>query len=154
TIAAKGDNTPDQPHRRSYILWEPDRVAIVPRACLEQLAAVATASQQPHGQQHRDSQQSSSFDLQRFIADHLLVRRDAPWGDGHKWIIACPWNRDHDDGAAYLLRLGNGAIAAGCHHNSCAGKDWHALRELYEPKADRQHAAGTPPRAGINSFSF
>src|SRR5207244_3408139 len=28
---------------------------------------------------------------------------------------------------------GNGAIAAGCHHNGCADKDWHALRDVYEP---------------------
>ena len=36
------------------------------------------------------------------------------------------------------MQLANGAIAAGCHHNGCAGKDWHALRDRYEPGWDAQ----------------
>ena len=42
-----------------------------------------------------------------------------------------PWNPEHTNRAAYLVQFASGAIAAGCHHHGCAGKDWHALRRLY-----------------------
>jgi hypothetical protein len=35
--------------------------------------------------------------------------------------------------AAYIVQHANGALAAGCHHNGCAGKSWSALRDLVEP---------------------
>jgi hypothetical protein len=44
---------------------------------------------------------------------------------------------EHHDGAAFVVQLGNGAVQAGCHHNSCSW-DWHALRahcESAQPNA-------------------
>ena len=44
----------------------------------------------------------------------------------------CPWNPAHGRDA-YVHQLPNGAISAGCHHASCAGKDWHDYRAAKEP---------------------
>ncbi|MCX6693023.1 MAG: hypothetical protein NT074_00470, partial [Methanomicrobiales archaeon] len=46
----------------------------------------------------------------------------------------CPFSMAHKDGA-YAIQFGNGAIFAGCHHNSCGGgqQRWQELREKYEP---------------------
>jgi hypothetical protein len=77
----------------------------------------------------------STFDLTGWIHTHDLdVAGPTDWQGGQRWIFrVCPWNSDHTNRAAYLVRLKNGAIAAGCHHNGCSGKDWYALRDLLEP---------------------
>ena len=47
----------------------------------------------------------------------------------------CPFSDAHKDGA-YAIQFDNGAIFAGCHHNSCGGgkQRWHELRERFEGK--------------------
>ena len=63
-----------------------------------------------------------------------MVASTSPWQNGRKWILnPCPWDPSHTDRAAYLVQHASGALAAGCHHNGCAGKDWAALRALVEP---------------------
>lgn len=44
TMAAKGDGTPDRPHRRSFVINIPDILTPVPRALLEALAAEITVA--------------------------------------------------------------------------------------------------------------
>src|SRR5829696_10477284 len=80
------------------------------------------------------------FDLAAWIGEHgVSVKREGPWGrDGYRWVLEeCPWN-GHADNAAYIVRFAGGAIAAGCHHNSCQGYDWRDLREHYEPGSYEQ----------------
>ncbi|MAG37625.1 MAG: hypothetical protein CL878_15430 [Dehalococcoidia bacterium] len=133
TLAAKGDSTDDRPHRVAKLLDVPEQLGIVPRAELEQLAAMApeqtTAEAGPATSGRRD------FDLDEWIAQHgLPVVSSGLWQDGRKWVLnPCPWNADHTNRAAYIVEFANGAIAAGCHHNGCADMDWPALRDLYEP---------------------
>src|SRR5206468_1717626 len=44
----------------------------------------------------------------------------------------------------------NGAIAAGCHHSGCQGKDWHALRDAVEP-GWRDRRGSTPFSTGARN---
>ena len=85
------------------------------------------------------------FDLEGWIRERgVPVKREGPWQrDGYRWILEeCPWNR-HADNAAYIVRFANGAITAGCHHNSCQGYGWRELREHYEPGTyERQDLIG------------
>jgi hypothetical protein len=136
TTNRKGDGTPDRPHRTARLLTVPDPRVKVPRDCLEGLAAMLP--QEPKRDPVRNGHMftESGFDLARWITDHGLdVAFDGPWnGGGHRWILeTCPWNEDHTNRSAYILRLPNGAISAGCHHNGCQGKGWRDLRGMYEP---------------------
>lgn len=133
TLACKGDSTPDRPHRLARMLDVPDELAPTPRELLEKLAALAP--EEPKAEQRQSYTGYGAFDLGRWIADHTLaVRGPSPWQGGRKWIFStCPWNADHTNHAAYLIQFASGAIAAGCHHNGCYGKDWHALRDVIEP---------------------
>ena len=108
---------------------------VVTRDLLEEVAslkpavppAVVKPSRNGHGE----------FDLEAWIENQgIKVRREGEWGQGgYRWVLEeCPWN-GHADNAAFIVRLPGGAIAAGCHHNSCQGKDWRGLREHYEPDA-------------------
>lgn len=131
TIACKGDNTPERPHRRSKMLHVPDPIQLVPRDRLEALAAMLP--QAPPAE--RKAASGQPFDLERWLAEHALpVSRVGAWGGGRRWVLSvCPWNPEHTDRAAYIVQFPNGAIAAGCHHNACRGKGWHELRDAVEP---------------------
>jgi Protein of unknown function (DUF3987) len=134
TMACKGDNLPERPHRLAQLLDVPTPVEIVNRAQLEALAALVP--EPPQTLARSGHQGRGSFDLDKWIADHgvPVVSRGA-WGSGgSRWILnPCPWNSAHTNKSAFIVQLASGAIAAGCHHNGCSGHDWHALRELYEP---------------------
>lgn len=79
---------------------------------------------------------AGGFDLQRWIEKYnLFVVCTGEWNGGKKYILnPCPWNPDHTNRAAYIVQFANGKIAAGCHHNGCADKNWHSLRDIYEPE--------------------
>jgi hypothetical protein len=71
-----------------------------------------------------------------------------PWQGGRKWTFPiCPWNSEHRNRSAYIVELRGGALDAGCHHNGCAGKDWYALRDLYEPGWREGDQRRTPARS-------
>ena len=61
----------------------------------------------------------------------------------------CPFSYAHKDGA-YAIQFANGAIHAGCHHDSCGGgsQRWQELREKYEPGKKRPVSNRTAPRPG------
>lgn len=154
TETAKGDDVPDRPHRIASILRapEPQDLETCPREVLKGIAAIVPVEppRQPRGSV------ASDFDLEHWIAEHNLdVGPPKPWKDGMKWIFnVCPWNPEHDDDDAYLVRHGSGAIAHGCQHNGCADKRWQDLRELYEPRLQatgqqrHEEPADTPSEGG------
>ena len=127
TLAAKGDNTPDRPHRHAKLLEVPPRIEVVSPELLAQLAAMVPTAP-------KEQSTKSSFDLAAWISDHKIpVIAKAPWNGGRKWILnPCPWNPEHTNRSAYIVQLAGGAIAAGCLHASCTGKDWAALRALFD----------------------
>src|SRR2546425_4991259 len=97
---------------------------MITREQLEKLASmIPTATEHRRTRNERDA-----FDLEAWIrahADGLHVVKEKPWNGGRMWIMnPCPWNADHTNDSAFIVQFANGAIAAGCHHNSCAGKDW------------------------------
>ena len=149
TTARKGDPMPDRPHRVARILEEPETLVPVAVEALEALASeisggTAAAASGPCGRtQAGQRSETNSFDLQQWIQKSGLdVARSEPWNGGTRWILrACPWNSEHRNQSAYIVQLPSGAISAGCHHNGCRDRDWHALRDLVEPSwRDRRRA--------------
>jgi len=131
TLACKGDNTEERPHRKAKILNAPDEVHAVPP---ELLLALADSLPPPPARPAPGN--GPAFDLPSWIVEHRLsVASEGKWdGSGHKWILSpCPWNAEHTNRAAFIFQFANGAIAAGCRHDGCAGHDWASLRKLMEP---------------------
>jgi hypothetical protein len=144
TVAGKGDSIPERPHRLAQLLAVPDTIVAVPVEQLESLAAMAPPAATSGQRTGTTTAGDPAFDLDAWIARHgLPVVQTGPWQDGRKYILnPCVFNPDHTNRAAYIVRFGNGAIAAGCHHNGCQGKGWRDLRTLYEPEyAERGHAS-------------
>jgi AAA domain-containing protein len=142
TMNRKGDDIPNRPHRLTRLLTVPERITPVPRELLEALARSARQPEEPRLVGRAGNGQP--FEIEQWIATHGLdVSGPCPWGKGRKWIFpVCPWNTDHRNRSAYIVENVSGAIAAGCHHNGCHGKDWPALRDLVEP--GWQEPRGTP----------
>ncbi|MBI3467838.1 MAG: hypothetical protein HY000_32920, partial [Planctomycetes bacterium] len=136
TLNAKGDSTEERPHRLAGLLEVPTTLATVSCEQLETLAAMLPSEEQADSRQHV-RRTKTDFDLERWIEDHgLPVVAKKTWQGGRIWLLnPCPWNAEHNNRAAYVGQLANGAIAAGCHHNGCRGKGWPDLRALYEPEA-------------------
>jgi hypothetical protein len=90
TLAAKGDSTPDRPHRLARIVAAPEAVTVAPRNLLEQLAALAprpepkgtkskAASDSDWAAPVRDGvEQGQRNDAVARLAGYLFRRRPAP----------------------------------------------------------------------------
>jgi len=130
TLSVKGDDTRERPHRRSSLEAMSQGLRVVGVSLLHDLAALAPKPQT------ETLARSGQFDLQDFISrGNLQIARVRPWQGGmlHE-LEACPFDPEHKR-TARIIAFANGALAFGCFHNSCQGRDWHALRELVEPGA-------------------
>lgn len=131
SLARKGDHTDDRPHRHSQLLDIPEQLEPVPIEILEK------TTEEPENESITVpgiSPGAHEFNLESWIAHHGLdVSGPKAWKNGRKWVLReCVWNQDHRDGSAFIIQFQNGAISAGCLHNSCRGKEWSDLREVVE----------------------
>jgi hypothetical protein len=133
----KGDSTEDRPHRTARILSAPERLQVVPAELLESLASDSPI-EQPAKHEHNSHAGGMAFDIDAFI-DHngfALAGPDAYQG-GRKWTFNHSPMCDHHGDGPFLIQFANGALSAGCHHDSCSWT-WHDLRAKYEPKQERR----------------
>lgn len=144
TLTAKGDSTKDRPHRWSRIISVDAPLGIVSEPLLQQLATLAPAQSIAE-----EPRMIAAFDIDAWLERHGLNATKCAWKGGWRWKLErCPFSDAHIDGA-YVVQFANGAISAGCHHNSCKHKTWRDLRTLYEspeavapirpPDLDLQH---------------
>ena len=141
TLTAKGDSTAARPHRWSRIIEAGEPEATV---ALEQLAALAELAPRELVEEPVPSN-TSHFDVDNWLQAHGLQAKRSPWNGGWRWKLDdCPFSHAHSDGA-YVVQLTNGAISAGCHHNSCQGKGWRELRALVEGREHASALSAPPP---------
>jgi hypothetical protein len=135
SLARKGDNIAERPHRRSRILELPPALACVPGELLERLTGPAPASAStpaitapdaaaPVLEKYRPvlgSSPGDAFDVPAWLDKHgLVVSKTAPYEGGYKWILqCCPFNPTHTGGCAVVIQRPNGRIGFKCQHNSC-----------------------------------
>jgi P4 family phage/plasmid primase-like protien len=133
TMVMKGDNMPDRPHRMSEIIHMPDTLEPVATSILQSIGHQLPEPPEPTPYTGGNN---GHIDGATWLARYSIpILREKPWQGGTLWTIACQSDPTHNHGEAYLLQMGGGALKYECKHNSCAGKDWHWLREKYEPAA-------------------
>jgi len=146
TLAAKGDNTEERPHRPSKILKTPVRVVVT----AEQLHALVDELQREKpAQAEQLASRNGMFDVDGLLSRHAVkVKERSTEPDGTiKWLLKeCPFNRDHVDGEAALFLYPDGRLGFHCFHNSCTGKHWKDFRWHFEPERRT-----TPPRVDLQS---
>jgi hypothetical protein len=119
TMARKGSNTDDRPHRMAKIMDAPETVEAVSREQLERLAAIlpeVEPSKSTNGQ---------TFDPAKYAEEHgARVTRTKNWNG---WQIAildeCPFDSSHSRGKACLMVHQSGARKFACKHDSCKDND-------------------------------
>lgn len=137
TMARKGDRTSERPHRMAKILEAPAELVTVSKQQLEALAAMIPKAE---AKTDKGKANSSGFDPKQYAEAHgAHVLRVDTWVDkeGGKWELAileeCPFDSSHNRGEARIGVRQDGKRTFRCFHDSCQGKDWQALKDLWEP---------------------
>lgn len=149
-------------HRTSEIVQSPyemfDQFEAVGEVELRDLIEFGESTSGGGGGGRPKRQQNSSgyvFDLEGFISEHGIdVVRIEPLQDGgQRYLLQrCLFDESHDKpGVAALIRAGGGGIGYKCQHDSCSGKSWRDVRELFgdtkkKPKSRKSQAAKGPSK--------
>lgn len=151
TPARKGDSTATRPHRMARLLEVPAVLETVPREKLEELVAMLPRSKGPAKSIAEPRAPSSGFNLVQYAEAHgATVLRVESWTDneGGRWDLAilseCPFDSSHNRGEARIGVREDGKRTFGCFHDSCKGRDWHALRNLWEPERPSKPGSEVP----------
>lgn len=135
TLAQKGANSPERPHRMSRIISVPEELKVNEKAKLEWLASFYPEEEQPivrFCNQH----QSGSFDIEEWLNKYGVRYKAKPWKDGMKYVLdECPFNPEHKYPDSCITRRSNGKLGFVCFHNSCQKYEWRDVRMKYEPDA-------------------
>lgn len=144
TLNAKGDDTPDRPHRVARLLHVPDPLDIVSHGELAALAAEVPAAEPVA------TRRGGKIDLELFLLALKIPHDDGrPFADQGTLfrLHRCPFSEDHVDGA-YAIRWKSGAVVVKCHHHRCVGRGWADLRDAHPAAAAEAGATGYPERKG------
>ena len=132
TLAQKGRNTQERPHRMSRIISTPNTIDYAKPELLEQLAA-----ELPETINKRPVHDERGFDVETWLEQNgIRIDSVKEWKDATKYVLAeCPFDSNHKAPDSAVIKMQNGALAFKCLHNSCRGRDWHELRLKFEPDA-------------------
>ncbi|MDD1730417.1 MAG: hypothetical protein LUQ50_15285 [Methanospirillum sp.] len=153
TTSRKGDDLLDRPHRRARIIEGcgerqlvrvSDLVSLITENsdALKDPSGNATMPMK-HGTERKSDDrvqsarqgESSVSDLGSWLTRYGLSYTSKPYQGGTLFSLdSCPFSDAHHDGA-FAIQFENGAIFAGCHHDSCGGgqQRWPELRAQFEP---------------------
>lgn len=134
TLAQKGSNTDQRPHRMSCITGSMAEIKPTDKKYLEKLCELYP--KEPDKPQRYNNYNPGEFDLEEWMSKYGLRYEKKGFADGAKYILEhCPFDRNHKGKDACIFRSRSGAIGFHCFHNSCAGKTWQDVRVLFEPDA-------------------
>jgi hypothetical protein len=134
TLACKGDDTPERPHRLSRLLQVPDRGrdTLVSK---EQLEAVAKAPEPPRTATPNPAVQGKLSSPVDFFHRHQIRFEEPPAKEGKTTYVltdGCVFDPSHKGkDAAIIVR--DGKWGYHCFHNSCSQKTWTDFRKHFEP---------------------
>ena len=135
TVKRKGSDIPEQPHRLSRLVHVPEPLQPTDWQTLAGLVDPYPGNQQPA----QPSDDGSTRDIEQLLEQRQLEHnRDDNYQTASgevatRWVLTvCPWDSAHNDNAAWVIQFPNGAIAAGCQHDGCSGKNWQALKQLWQ----------------------
>lgn len=142
SMARKGANTEERPHRLSKIVKVPKQIKVTDTKHLEWLASELPEPEKPARIQ---KSRPKEFDIEQWLSDHSVgVYKTTHTTDGAtKYILEqCPFDGSHRAPDSMVIVQQTGQIGFRCLHNSCSGKTWQDMRLLYEPDAyDDKRAA-------------
>lgn len=141
TLAQKGSDTPERPHRMSRIIMIPDVIKVTDISYLDKLAKIYP--DEPEKPQSYNGYSPGTFDLEAWMQKYNIgYKVDGNSDHGVKYILDhCPFDESHNGKDAVIFKSPKGAIGFHCFHNSCQGKTWKDVRLLFEPNAYEKREA-------------
>ena len=142
TVARKGSDTPDCPHRMARILWDKSpqksKLACVKKGLIEKLAEPVKHAKK--NKQEEYLYKDGRFKLEAWLDKHKdklkLVSNDPRKitdPNAEAWALkTCPFHIDHINNS-YIYRLENGALVFKCFGDRCKDVHWPEFREKIEP---------------------
>ena len=134
TLAQKGSNTQNRPHRFAKIDGEIKDLKQTKKIYLEKLAEEIEEEEiKPAQYNHYNP---SEFDIEEWMGRHG-IRYTTKEGSGYiKYVLdECPFDLNHKAPDSMILKQPSGAIGFKCLHDSCQGRGWRDVRVMFEPDA-------------------
>lgn len=134
TLAQKGFNSPEYPHRMSSLVTDDvSEITVNRKAYLEKLCSYYPQEEKP---QKYNNYRPRDFNLEDWLMRYGIRYEKTSYSDGYKYILeSCPFDSNHKGKDACLFQSRSGAIGFHCFHNSCSDKTWRDVRLLFEPDA-------------------
>ena len=134
TLAQKGSNSEDRPHRMAIIDGSVKEVKQTEKIYLEKLACEIPEEEVKPAQYNRYA--PNEFDIEEWMNRHSISYKEERDVTSTKYILReCPFDSNHKGKDAMIFKMPSGAIGFKCFHNSCQGKTWQDVRRLFEPDA-------------------
>jgi len=137
--SVKGDNSPERPHRWSCIKKIPDEIVSMSIDAITRVLDALPKPDDTNDTQMTNCDNVEGFDIEKWLVDAQLglasIKEVTINGNDAKIYVldVCPWNNEHTNHTARIIKFKNGGISAGCFHDSCSDKNWHSLRDIVEP---------------------
>ena len=134
TLAQKGSDTAERPHRMSGIEYVPKVINAINPSYIDKVNNIIP--DKPDTPQKYNNYHGEKFDLVAWMQKHGLHYKAMGASDGTKYILDhCPFDESHKGKDAMIFQGNNGAIGFHCFHDSCSDKTWRDVRILFEPDA-------------------
>ena len=135
TMAQKGINSEERPHRLSKIVRIPTEIKPLESAYIKKICNIVKPQDQTKPNKY-NNYTTSDFDIEDWMNKYGINYTAYSYGSGTKYCLEhCPFDEGHTKKDAAIFKRNNGAIAFKCLHNSCADKTWQDVRRLFEPDA-------------------
>lgn len=134
TLAQKGSDTEERPHRMSKLLYVPKSITPIDVAYIDSVNSVIP--ERPDTPQQYNNYNGETFDIESWMQKYGMHYKKVDVTDGTKYILDhCPFDESHKGKDAMIFRGRSGAIGFHCFHDSCADKTWKDVRIMFEPTA-------------------
>src|ERR1700721_816215 len=144
SLAAKGADTLERPHRHSRIQRSPANLDTVTRTQLEALAKSATSTKSTSARTENAVQTTliAPEKIEEFLNwGGIAVRSSDDYEGGTRWVLEqCYFNPKHNRGEVCVIQYQHGGLKYHCFHQSCTENRWEEFRAAVEQaKGERFH---------------
>lgn len=143
TLAAKGDSTPERPHRIAEVMSSGEGIVTIEQ--LKALAESQTAASTPETAPAFTGTGLGHVTITPEKIEAFLDHHGIEHGmfEGNKWILTggCPFNPDHKstgDKIAAVFLMDTGIPGYHCFHASCANNGWKQFRAQVEQTSGKE----------------
>ena len=133
TVAHKGPNTEQTPHRLSFIKHCPAEITPIRTEYFEKIVS-AFKSPVKVAEKYNNFGKRSSFDIVSFLKEHSIGYTEKSIAGGVKYILdECVFNSEHKNPDSAVFQFADGSLGFKCFHNSCSHYHWKEFRQKVDP---------------------